>query len=93
MGQQSAPLHASSEKHSAYYQCALLEMIHSARILSKATVASYSLGVPRRDGTHLIALQNMINVIGNPRYIILLLSRWLIGSQIALPSNKHIYLC
>lgn len=33
-----APLHASSEKHSAHYQCARLEMIHSASILSEATL-------------------------------------------------------
>ncbi len=71
MGQQSAPLHASSEKHSACYQCAWLEMIHSASILSKATVADYSLGLLHRNEMHLMALQDMIKMVLNAHFIIL----------------------
>lgn len=50
-----SPLHASSEKHSAYYQCARLEMIHRASFLSEDTVASGSLGARRGAETCLVA--------------------------------------
>lgn len=72
--QQSAPLHASSEKHSAYYQCAWLEVIYSASIISEATVAGYSSEALHGAEMHLIAAQDVINVIPRAHSIIFLLS-------------------
>lgn len=73
-----------STPHSAYYQCAWLEVMHSPGILSQATVGSSSLGALRGDESHLMTLQDMINVIQNAHLIILLLSHGLIKSQIGL---------
>lgn len=52
-----------STQHSADYQCAWPEMMHSSSVLSKATVGSYSLADLRGEEIHLGALQGMINVI------------------------------
>lgn len=79
MGQQSASLHASSEKDSAYYHCARLEMIHSASILSEATVAGYSLGA-QRDERELIALPRMIYLIQKAHSVNMFVSHWMIKS-------------
>lgn len=81
--QQSAPLHASSEKHSAYYQCAWLEMRYSASIISEATVAGYLLEALRGAETHLIAALAVINVIPRAHSIISLLSDGMTESEIS----------
>ena len=81
--QQSAPLHASSEKHSAYYQCAWLEMIYSASIISEATVAGYSLEALHGAEMHLIAAQDVINVIPRAHSIIFLLSDGITESELS----------
>lgn len=81
--QQSAPLHASSEKHSAYYQCAWLEVIYSASIISEATVAGYSLEALHGAEMHLIAAQDVINVIPRAHSIIFLLSDGMTESELS----------